>query len=228
MKESIAGLSAAYGEKVIKYKSINWNIAVFYRLAIMRRIFAQNLYDLPMPAGLTPEEDTYTGLIEEIAVPIEDEAVRRLETAYQKAKGFRIANEWTRKILAVLNLYKPTEYPTFKDEKRLETPSVTSTSGFLLPKEASAADSAEGAAPGEPDTAAPSQSDATPEARSKSLGKRSPKEATSTGTTPDDVNAVEAERGVQPEKATSAPEATTSPDSEDGVEPLEDLEEITE
>ena len=229
MKESIAGLSAAYGEKVIKYKSINWNIAVFYRLAIMRRIFAQNLYDLPMPAGLTPEEeDTYTGLIEEIAVPIEDEAVRRLETAYQKAKGFRIANEWTRKILAVLNLYKPTEYPTFKDEKRLETPSVTSTSGFLLPKEASAADSEEGAAQDEPGTATPSQGDATPEARSKSLGKRSPKGATSTGTTPNDADAVEAERGVQTERATSAPEATTSPDSEDGVEPLEDLEEITE
>ena len=103
----------------------------------MRQIFSQALYDLPIPKGLSDEEkDIYITQIEERAIPIEDDAVLRFETAYQKAKEFRVSNKWTRKILSSLNKYKPTEYPAFKDEKRLEVRNILTTSQFILPKAA--------------------------------------------------------------------------------------------
>ena len=136
MKLEIAKLTEDYS-KLLKYKSLDWNIAAFYRIGLLRQIFAAALYELPIPKGLTiEEEDIYTTQIEEIAIPIEDEAVKRFETAFKKAREFRISNQWTTKVLLSLNKYKPTEYPTFKDEKRLDTPLARSTAGFILPKEA--------------------------------------------------------------------------------------------
>ena len=136
MKGEVAGLTEDYSN-LLKYKSLDWNIAALYRIGLLRQIFAAGLYELPIPAGLSiEEEDIYTTQIEEIAIPIEDEAVLRFEAAFKKAREFRISNEWTKKILLSLNKYKPAEYPTFKDEKRLETPSSRSNTGFILPKEA--------------------------------------------------------------------------------------------
>jgi TolA-binding protein len=218
MKEEIARLSGAYGQ-LLKYKSLTWSIAVFYRLAIMRRIFAQNLYDLPIPDGLTEEEeDVYTSQIEEIAIPIEDEAIQRLETALKKAREFRISSQWTKKILAVLNLYKPTEYPTFKDEKRLETPSIISTSGFLLPVDAQE---------NEPERSdAPDESGEEPKMveRQRELGKREPK-MPSKDTSKKALETDQTRAG----SASKPGEGDTdqSPQPED-VEPLEDIEEINE
>lgn len=134
IKSEIVGLTEDYS-RLLKYKSLDWNIASFYRIGVLRQLFAQALYELPIPKGLSiEEEDIYTTQIEEIAIPIEDEAVQRFETAFKKAREFRVSNEWTKQILIALNKYKPAEYPTFKDEKRLETPNSRSNSGFILPE----------------------------------------------------------------------------------------------
>jgi len=136
MKEEIAGLTEEYSA-LLKYKSLDWNIAAFYRIGLLRQLFSKALYNIPLPKGLSPEEeDIYVTQIEEIAIPIEDDAVQRFETAYQKAREFRISNEWTRKVLLSLNQYKPAEYPTFKDEKRLELRELFTTSQLLLPSKA--------------------------------------------------------------------------------------------
>jgi hypothetical protein len=82
------------------------------------------------------EQDIYLVKIEETAAPIEDEAVKRFEFAYQKARQFRVSNQWTAQILKSLNQYKPSEYPTFKKEKRLEVKGLRTTSQFILPKKA--------------------------------------------------------------------------------------------
>ena len=134
LQEEVSGLTEDYGQ-MLRYKSLDWNIAAFYRIGLLRQIFAEALYNLPMPSGLSEEEqDIYTTAVEDIAIPIEDEAVKRFETAYQNARKYRISNEWTRKILASLNKYKPSEYPTFKDEKRLEVTESLTTSQFIIPK----------------------------------------------------------------------------------------------
>ena len=107
-----------YGE-VVQYKSFDWNLAAFYRLGQLFQIFAQGLYDAPIPSNFSAEEeDLYRTQLEDIAVPLEDEAVKKYEFAYEKAREFRITNEWTKRILESLNKYKPSDYPLFKEERR--------------------------------------------------------------------------------------------------------------
>jgi TolA-binding protein len=136
MKKEIAGLTDDYS-KILKYKALGWNIASFYRIGLLRQLFAQALYEIPIPENLTDEmRDIYTTQIEDIAIPIEDEAVKRFEEAYERAKEFRISNEWTQKILQSLNKYKPAEYPTFKTEKRMTFKQFVTNAYIALPKEA--------------------------------------------------------------------------------------------
>jgi hypothetical protein len=136
MINEIAELTNEYSD-LLQYKALDWSIAAFYRIGLLRQVFAQRLYDIPMPKSLTLEEqDIYLVKIEETAAPIEDEAVKRFEFAYQKARQFRVSNQWTAQILKSLNQYKPSEYPTFKKEKRLEVKGLRTTSQFILPKKA--------------------------------------------------------------------------------------------
>lgn len=221
MKEEIAGLTEDYA-LMQRFKSLEWNIASFYRIGILRQLFAQALYDLPIPDGLTPEmEDIYTTQIEELAIPIEDEAVSRFETAYAKAREFKISNEWTKKILLSLNKYKPAEYPTFKDEKRLGSETIISNSGFLLPEAAQEAEAV--TTPEEAKTSTDPKAEQTTEAsadekREVQVGKR---EVKGLGQERPEKPQEEAE-GLQGERGTSQDEA--SPLEE--TDPLEEIEEL--
>ena len=119
MQVRIKDLQRQYAE-VIDYKAFEWTLAAFYRLGHMYQVFAQALYDAPVPGGLSEEEqDAYRTQLEDIALPIEDEAVKRYVTAYDKAREFKVTNEWTKRILASLNKFKPSEYPLFKEERRV-------------------------------------------------------------------------------------------------------------
>lgn len=119
MQGRIKDLQRQYAE-VIDYKAFEWTLAAFYRLGHMYQVFAQALYDAPIPPGLSEEEqDAYRTQLEDIALPIEDEAVKRYVTAYDKAREFKVTNEWTKRILTSLNKFKPADYPLFKEERRV-------------------------------------------------------------------------------------------------------------
>lgn len=120
MQARIKDLNRAYGE-VLPYKSFEWTLAAFYRLGHIYQLFAEALYEAPIPDSLGPDaQDLYRTSLEDIALPIEDEAVKAYEQAYAKAREFRVTNVWTRRILQALNKYKPSDYPLFKEEKRVE------------------------------------------------------------------------------------------------------------
>ena len=214
MKEEITGLTEDYSG-LLKYKSLDWNIAAFYRIGLLRQLFSKALYNIPLPKGLSPEEeDIYITQIEEIAIPIEDDAVQRFETAYQKAREFRISNEWTRKVLLSLNQYKPAEYPTFKDEKRLEVRELYTTSQLLMPK--GARELLKGSA--------------TPEAQGGSADEAAPAEQSSPGTTRGQRSAkLPPEPSAAPSAAPSAPDsappAPSAPPQELEVEEIDLVEE---
>ena len=230
MKSEIAGLTEDYS-KLLKYKSLDWTIAALYRIGLLRQIFATALYELPIPTGLSiEEEDIYTTQIEEIAIPIEDEAVLRFEAAFKKAREFRISNEWTKKILLSLNKYKPAEYPTFKDEKRLETSISKSNNGFILPKAAIKKKAEQTTADTQDET-----SEATNEERSAEVGKRKvkqPKVNTSSdqqAKPKEEIEAVEALDEVNTDEK-AADTKSTAPDNAQQEEPsdnqIEDIEGI--
>ena len=230
MKSEIVGLTEDYS-KLLKYKSLDWTIAALYRIGLLRQIFAVALYELPIPAGLSiEEEDIYTTQIEEIAIPIEDEAVLRFETAFKKAREFRISNEWTKKILLSLNKYKPAEYPTFKDEKRLETSTSKSNTGFILPKAAIKNKPEETEADAQNDT-----NKLVNEERSAGVGKREakqPKTNSNSDQPPkqsNEIEAIEALDEVNPDDQANGAKPTvpkTAQQEEPGDSQIEDIEGI--
>lgn len=124
--------------QVLHYKSFDWNLAALYRMGQLYQVFADRLYEAPIPSSFSEEErDEYQTQLEDYAVPLEDKAVEKYEFAYQKAREFRLTNDWTKKILQALNRYKPADYPLFKEERR--EPSVRALSAQGLYVGASAA-----------------------------------------------------------------------------------------
>lgn len=106
--------------QVIQYKSVEWTLATFYRLGQLFQYLASALYEAPIPDDFSEEEEeSYRTQLEDIAMPVEDEAIKRFEFAFEKAKEYQVINKWTKKILSSLNKYKPSDYPLFKEEKRV-------------------------------------------------------------------------------------------------------------
>lgn len=119
MQKQVKDLSRRYSE-VLQYKSVEWNLAALYRLGHIYQLFASKLYEAPIPKGLSPdEEDYYRTQLEDIAVPLEDEAVKRYKLALEKGREFRVTNKWTKRIVAALNKYEPSKFPLFKEEHRM-------------------------------------------------------------------------------------------------------------
>ena len=151
-------LSVRFSE-VFDFKNLTWTLAAYYRLASLFQRFAEKLYKAPIPAAIARDEDAaamYRMQLEDVAVPIEDEAVQRFEKALAVARENRIVNEWTRRILEVLNKYKPSTYPLLKEERRemVEEPM------YGLPPSAPAASGGTGDAPAEAAPTPPSPADA--------------------------------------------------------------------
>jgi tetratricopeptide (TPR) repeat protein len=133
MQKQLAALKSKYGE-VTAYKSVDWTLASFYRIGHLYQVFAQALYAAPVPPGMSEEEEeVYRTQLEDVAVPIEDEAVKNFQFAYEKAREFRVTNEWTKRILQSLNKYKPSEYPLFKEERRMRSSEDLSPARLLEP-----------------------------------------------------------------------------------------------
>ena len=119
-------------EDVLQYKYPSWNIAALYRRGHIFQLFAESLYEAPVPKSLSAEEeDVYRTTLEDIALPIEDEAVKNYEVAVQKARELKIVTEWTKRILQSLNKYKPADYPLFKEERRIASDRQLTTPGLI-------------------------------------------------------------------------------------------------
>ncbi|MEE2643678.1 MAG: tetratricopeptide repeat protein [Myxococcota bacterium] len=135
-KESLPRLIEAY-KGVNQFRSADWIIAAFYRQGRIYQIFAQLLYDAPIPDSFGEEErDIYMTTLEEIAGPLEEKAFETFELAYEKAREFQLVNEWSDKLLTVLNQKDPLRYPRFRDELLLETPQQLSPT-IQLPSDVS-------------------------------------------------------------------------------------------
>lgn len=111
-------LTAEY-KKVYAYKNLEWTMAAGFREGNLFQRFAQALYNASVPFKEGTEEwDNYRGQLDDIAVPLEDEAVKKYELIVKKARDEKIVNEWTKRALDELNKYKPQDYPLFKEERR--------------------------------------------------------------------------------------------------------------
>ena len=103
---------------VTTYGSLDWTFAAFLRIGSAKQEFANKFYDAPEPPGLDEEElEVYQMEIEDYGTQWEDAAVEAFEEMVFQAKKRKVTNEWVKKALAILNKYKPEEYPLAKEEK---------------------------------------------------------------------------------------------------------------
>jgi TolA-binding protein len=110
-------------EKVYDYRNREWIMAAGYRAANVFQRFAQALYDADIPFEEGSEEFyVYQTRLEDLAVPLEDQAVEAYEKVLNRAREDRVVNDWTKKVLVELNKYKPADYPLFHEEKIELTP----------------------------------------------------------------------------------------------------------
>lgn len=134
LKTKIEGqkkLNAAY-EAVWAYNSLEWTMASSYRKGKLMQEFAASLYEVPIPFPEGSEQaDLYRTQLEDIAIPLEDEAIKAYETMIAKARQEKIVNEWTKRALEELNSYKPADYPLYHDEKRVLQRDRTTGRDFL-------------------------------------------------------------------------------------------------
>ena len=117
-RKLLAELEVAYAD-IFPYKSVDWTVSAFYRVGRIWQLLAKAVYEAPIPDALSQEEvDIYRMQLEDIAMKWENTAIERYELTIKNAREMNVMNEWTKKTLARLNEYKPTEYPLFKEEKR--------------------------------------------------------------------------------------------------------------
>ncbi len=138
LKQKIEGqkkLTVAY-EDVWTYQSLEWTMASSYRIGSLYQGFARSLYEVPIPFSEESEQyDIYRTQLEDIAIPLEDEAIVRYEKTIAKAREAKIVNEWTKRTLEQLNTYKPADYPLFKEERQEVQNKNVSGLNFVTPED---------------------------------------------------------------------------------------------
>ena len=99
---------------------MEWSIAALYRSAYLFQRLGKIIIAAPAPNFQTEEqEEMYYDMVEGYGVQFDDRAKKDYEFAIAKAREFKIVNRWTKKILSALNGYDPSQYPLFKEEKRI-------------------------------------------------------------------------------------------------------------
>lgn len=105
--------------EVLEFGNLDWNLAAYFRIANMLHRMADALYDVPNPFDEgTDEYWVYQDTLDDIAFPLEDNAVERYEQVIQRARQHEIVNEWTRRALEEIHEYEPTDYPFYVEEQR--------------------------------------------------------------------------------------------------------------
>ncbi|MFB6375086.1 MAG: hypothetical protein ABEN55_18645, partial [Bradymonadaceae bacterium] len=93
-------------------------LASSFRLGSLFQGFAESLYKVPIPFEPGSKKYMmYRTQLEDIAIPLEDKAIKRYKKTIKKAREEKIVNEWTKKTLNELNKYRPKEFPLYKESK---------------------------------------------------------------------------------------------------------------
>jgi len=99
-------------EEIVSYKDPDWSIAALVKIGILSQNLSQSMYDAPIPAGLTPDQqDIYVQELQNQALPLEEKAMSFYRKAVQVSNTKGIYNEWTLKAQAQLKTYQPSSFP---------------------------------------------------------------------------------------------------------------------
>lgn len=95
-------------QEIIAIGNFEWATASLYKIGMINKIFADALFNAPVPEGLTPEEeDIYIVSLEDKAFPIQNRAIEAFEANLNRAASFRYRNEWVDMTYEELKKFKP-------------------------------------------------------------------------------------------------------------------------
>ncbi len=98
--------------EIINLKNPYWVSAGAYRIGQMYRDFSENLYNLPMPEGLSmDDEELYQMSVDDLAFPLQEKALTAFKRARQLALDLEAYNEWSSKSSAIISELEKAQYP---------------------------------------------------------------------------------------------------------------------
>jgi tetratricopeptide (TPR) repeat protein len=99
--------------EVIDMESPRWVAAASYRIGQMYRSFGDQLYNLPLPEGLSQEEeDQYRMVLDmDYVTPLQEKALKAFNNALNLALKYEAYNEWSSKSAAAISELDDTTYP---------------------------------------------------------------------------------------------------------------------
>ncbi|MEZ4461257.1 MAG: tetratricopeptide repeat protein [bacterium] len=98
--------------EVIAMESPRWVAASAFRVGQMYKNFSDELYNLPMPEGLTPDqEDEYRAALDDNAFPLQEKALTAYRSALKLALQYQAYNEWSAKSAEAISKLESEAYP---------------------------------------------------------------------------------------------------------------------
>jgi TolA-binding protein len=103
---------------VLPYRRIDWVLTAMFRRGYAFETTAIKMREAPVPRELKQFSEpwfAYKDLVEQGASRFESMAIPLYEETIKRAKEYGVANEFTRKALERMNIYKPDQYPLLHD-----------------------------------------------------------------------------------------------------------------
>jgi TolA-binding protein len=101
---------------VLEFKSHAVTAGALYRIGESYYLFAQSLFDLPIPEELNEDEQIiYRAELDDRAAPLQEKAIEALKRALQLAHENHVYNEWSRRSATLLEKLSPELFPVVED-----------------------------------------------------------------------------------------------------------------
>lgn len=103
---------------VLEFKSGEWTAGALFRIGLLYYEFAQELFNVPIPEGLTPdEEDQYRLALEELASPAEEKSLTAFEHALKLTHEQKVYNKWSKLCGEYAAKVNPDVFPLSKEDE---------------------------------------------------------------------------------------------------------------
>lgn len=115
--DKVVAASKAY-DSVLPYRRIEWVLAAMFRRGYAFEVTAIKMREAPVPRELKEFSEpwfAYKDMVESGASRFEAMAIPLYEETIKRAREYGVANEWTRRALERMNIYKPDQYPLLHD-----------------------------------------------------------------------------------------------------------------
>ena len=136
-KAEMLGKSEKLFFEVLDFKSYDVSAGALYRIGESYQLYAQSLFDLPIPDGLTEDEQIiYRAELDDVAAPLQEKAIEATRRALELAHEHHVYNEWSRKAASLLVKLSPEAFPVLDDATNttdLPVPATFSTTYIADP-----------------------------------------------------------------------------------------------